>query len=173
MGAAALASFFTGTEIKAEQTIFLIAFGFEGIVLLAAAFFSFQKFLQKTSVDEEVSFSISDWWIVVFASMACASILIGYQIGGIKTINWLFLPILTIPAIVLPLGALLGLGTQKLPLGTRWQIWNVLGLGMTLTPFVLFTLEIVVAIFIFSALLPTSSHNQNWHLNSKNFRSKL
>jgi len=60
---------------------------------------------------------------------------------------------LTIPAIVLPLLALLALGTQKLPFGTRWQSWNVLGLGMTLVPFLLFMLEIAVVIIIFFVII--------------------
>ena len=149
MGFTALFSFFTGEGIKVEQTIIFIAFGFEGIVLFVAAFFSFQKTLQKPSADQEASFSVSYWQIIIFAITAFASILIGYQISGIKTINWFFLPILTIPAVVLPLWALLALGAQKLPFGTRWQLWNVLGLGMTLVPLILFSLEIAVVIIIF------------------------
>ena len=153
MGSTALLSFFTGEAVKVEQTILFIAFGFEAVVLFIAAFFSFQKTLQKPSADQDTSFSISFWQIVIFMITAFASILIGYQISGIKTINWLFLPILTIPAVVLPLLALLALGTQKLPFGTRWQSWNVLGLGMTLVPLVLFMLEIAVVIIIFFVII--------------------
>lgn len=149
MGLTALFSFFTGESIKVEQTIIFITLGFEGIVLFVAAFFAFQKTLQKPSADEELSFSISRWQILIFVITALAAILIGYQISGVKTVSWFFLPLLTIPAIVLPLLAILALGAQKLPFGTRWQSWNVLGLGMTLVPFVLFMLEIVVLIIIF------------------------
>ena len=153
MGSTALLSFLTGEAVKVEQTILFIAFGFEGIVLFTAAFFSIQKTLQKPSADQDTSFSVSFWQIFIFMIVAFASILIGYQISGIKTINWLFLPMLTIPAIVLPLLALLALGTQKLPFGTRWQSWNVLGLGMTLVPFLLFMLEIAVVIIIFFVII--------------------
>lgn len=149
MGLTALFSFFTGESIKVEQTIIFITLGFEGIVLFVAAFFAFQKTLQKPSADEELSFSISRWQILIFVITALAAILIGYQISGVKTVSWFFLPLLTIPAIVLPLLAILALGAQKLPFGTRWQSWNVLGLGMTLVPFVLFMLEVVVLIIIF------------------------
>jgi hypothetical protein len=153
MGSTALFSFFTGESIKVEQTIIFIAFGFEAVVLFIAAFFSFQKTLQKPSADQEVSFSVSPWQIVIFTITAFASILIGYQLNGIKTINWLFLPILTIPAIVLPLGVLLALGARKLSFGTRWQSWNVLGLGMTLVPLILFMLEIAVLVIIFFVII--------------------
>jgi PrsW family intramembrane metalloprotease len=149
MGLTALLSFFSGEAIKVDQTIVFIAFGFEAIVLLIAAFFSFQKTLQKPSADQEASFSVSLWQLVVFTMTAFAAIFIGYQVSGMDTINWLLLPILTIPAVVLPLGVLLALGTRKLPLGTRWQSWSVLGLGMTLAPLVLFVLEAAVLIIIF------------------------
>lgn len=153
MGSTALLSFFTGEAIKVEQTIIFIAFGFEAIVLFIAAFFSFQKTLQKSSADQDASFSVSFWQIVLFTVTALAAILIGYQISGIKTINWLFLPLLTIPAVVLPIWALLALGTQKLPFGTRWQSWSVLGLGMTLVPLLLFVLEVAVLLIIFFVVI--------------------
>jgi len=149
MGSAALLSFSRGEAIKVEQTIVFIAFGFEAIVLFIAAFFSFQKTLRNPSADHDASFSVSFWQIAIFTIIAIAALLIGYQISGIKTINWLFLPLLTIPAVVLPIWALLALGTQKLPFGTRWQSWSVLGLGMTLVPLILFVLEIAVLIIVF------------------------
>ena len=153
MGATVLLSFFTGEAVKVEQTIIFIAFGFEAVVLFIAAFFSFQKTLQKPSADQNASFSVSRWQLAIFTITTFASLLIGYQISGIKTINWLFLPILTVPAVVLPLLALLALGTQKLPFGTRWQSWNVLGLGMTLVPLLLFMLEVAVLFIIFFIII--------------------
>ncbi|HLO31187.1 MAG TPA: PrsW family glutamic-type intramembrane protease, partial [Anaerolineales bacterium] len=146
---------------KTEQTIFLAAFGFEGITLLAAAFFSFQKFLRRPSVDQEVSFSVPVWLIIALTLVGGVSILIGYGIGEIKAINWLVLPILTIPAVVFPLLVLLMFGARKLPVGTRWQTWNILGLGMTLAPFLLFTFEIIVGLvilFIVIAYIVTQPH---------------
>jgi hypothetical protein len=158
MGSMALLSFFSGEAVEVEQTIIFIAFGFEGMVLFIAAFFSFQKTLRKPSADQDASFSISFWPIIVLTITAFVSILVGYQISGINTVNWLILPILTIPAVVLPLCVLLALGTQKLPFGTRWQSWSVLGLGMALVPLILFVLEVVVLIivfFIFTAYVMT------------------
>ena len=149
MGSTALLSFFSGEAVEVEQTIIFIAFGFEGMLLFIAAFFSFQKTLGKPSADQDASFSISFWPIIVLTIIAFVSILVGYQISGINTVNWLILPILTIPAVVLPLCVLLALGTQKLPFGTRWQSWSVLGLGMTLVPLILFVLEVAVLIIVF------------------------
>ncbi|HSL46048.1 MAG TPA: PrsW family glutamic-type intramembrane protease [Anaerolineales bacterium] len=149
MGITAFASLVMGTEVQPQQTIFLIAFGFEGILLFAAAFFAMQKYLQKESADQPVSHSTSFLQIILLVLLAGASILIGYFIAGTDIVNWLFLPLLTIPAIVLPLGVLLALGTRRLPFSTRWQTWTVLGLAMTLGPFLLFVLEIIIAILIF------------------------
>jgi RsiW-degrading membrane proteinase PrsW (M82 family) len=149
MAMTALGSLVTGSGVQAQQTIFLIAFGFEGILVSIAAFFSIQKHLQKSSADREIALPVSNWWIILFVILAAVSILIGYLVTDTKAINWLILPVLTIPAIVLPLAALLILGTRRLPLGTRWQTWTVLGIAMTLTPFMLLILEVIVAILLF------------------------
>jgi hypothetical protein len=153
MGVTALVALFTGTEVRAEQTVPLVAFGFEAIVLSTAAFFSLQKFLHRPSVDEKAPISISGWQIILLVIAAAVSLLIGYQIGEMRDLLWIILPILTIPAIVFPLGVLLALGTRKLPFGTRWQTWSVLGLAMTLAPLILFALEIFIGLIIFSVVV--------------------
>jgi hypothetical protein len=150
LGMTALVSLFTGTEVSADQTVPLVALGFEAIVLLAAAFFSLQKFLQKPSVDENASVSVSTWQILLLILLAGISLLIGYQVGEMSSLLWIIFPILTVPAIVFPLGVFLVFGIQKLPFGTRWQTWTVLGLSMTLGPLILFTLEIFMGLIIFA-----------------------
>jgi protease prsW family protein len=153
MGFTALFSLAQGKGIEIQQTILFVAFGFEAIILVLAAFFSFQKTLEKPSADRETSFTLHPWQMILIVIAASLSILVGSWVGGIKTVNWLILPILTIPAIVLPLGALLALGTRNLPLATRWQSWSVLGLGMTLIPFILLIVEIVIAIILFFGVI--------------------
>jgi len=153
MGGTALLLVAQGKNIQIQQTILFVAFGFEAVILFLAAFFSFQKTLQKPSADRETFFNLSLWQMIIIVLAASVSILVGSWVGAIKSVNWLVLPILTIPAAVLPLGVLLGLGTRKLPLGTRWQTWSVLGLGMTLIPFVLLILEIVIAVILFFGVI--------------------
>jgi hypothetical protein len=121
--------------------------------LLVATFFSFQKTLQKPSADRETFFNLSLWQMIIIVIVASVSILVGSWVGAIRSVNWFVLPVLTIPAVVLPLVVLLALGTRKIPLGTRWQTWSVLGLGMTLIPFVLLILEIVIAIVLFFGVI--------------------
>jgi uncharacterized membrane protein len=57
--------------------------------------------------------------------------------------------VLTIPAVMLPIWLLTSLGARDLSLGSRWRAGSVLGLSLTITPFILFALEIVVIIVIF------------------------
>lgn len=153
MGLTALLSLFTGKNIEIQQTIIFVTFGFEAAILFITSFFSLQKTLEKPSADQPATFSLSHWQIIIMAIIAGLSILLGSWTGSIKTVNWLVLPILTIPAVVLPLGVLLALGTRNLPLGTRWQSWSVLGLGMTLIPFILLLLETVIAIMLFFGVI--------------------
>lgn len=148
MGLTAFFTFVTGEPVQIQQTILFVAFGFEALLLFAAAFFAFQKTAQKPSADQAASLPFSRWQIVIGILIAAGALLIGYQIGTVDSVNWLILPLLTVPAIVLPLAVLLALGTRGLPMGTRWQTWSVFGLGMSLTPLLLFVLEIVVLIFI-------------------------
>lgn len=149
MGFSALFSILTGEPLQAPQTILFLAFSFEAVVLFAAAFFTLQKTLQKPRADQTVSLSLTRLQILVCMLTAAAAILVGSLIGRTEPVNWLLLPFLTIPAVVLPLGVLLALGARGLPLGSRWQSWTVLGLGMSLTPIVLFVLEVAAAIFVF------------------------
>jgi len=153
MGVTALASLLTGETVQANQTIFSLAFGFEGIILLVATFISFQKFFYKPSVEENTTFSFSAKHIALCIILTAIALIIGNYISGIESVNWIFLPLLTVPAVVFPLFLLLGLGARKLLFGTRWQTWNVLGLGMTLGPLILITLEAAVLIIGFIGMI--------------------
>jgi len=153
MGLTALISLAQGKSVQIQQTILFVAFGFEAILLVLAAIFSFQKTLEKPSADRETSFNLTPWQMILIVIAASLSILVGSWVGAIKVVNWLVLPFLTIPAVVLPLGVLLALGTRNLPLATRWQSWGILGLGMTLIPFILLILEIVIAIVLFFGVM--------------------
>jgi hypothetical protein len=148
MGFGALMALFTNKPVQAGQTILFVAFGFEGVLLFAAAFFALQKTLYKPSADQTSFISVSRLQILLGMLIAGGAILMGSLIGGIEPANWLLLPFLTIPAVLLPLAVLIALGTQALPLGTRWQTWSVLGLSMTLIPFLLLILEAIIGIIL-------------------------
>jgi hypothetical protein len=118
------------------------------LILLVATVISIQKFLQKESADKDSSFSISVLQIVASLVVIGAAIWVGDLFSENINLNWAVLPILTLPAVILPIFIILGLGIRKLPLGPRWQSWNVFGVGMTLTPFILVFLEVLAFILI-------------------------
>jgi PrsW family intramembrane metalloprotease len=153
LGVTALLSVVQGKDIQIQQPILFVAFGFEAALLLIAAYFTLQKTLQKSSADRETFLALPLWQLFLIVIAASVSILVGGWVGANKTVNWLVLPVLTIPAVVLPLGVLLAVGIRNLPLGTRWQFWSVLGLGMTLVPFILLILEILIAVLLFFGLM--------------------
>jgi hypothetical protein len=148
MGVVALTTFLTGGEVDASQTIVLAVAGFEGLVLLSAAVVSVQKVLQQPSAEEEASFTITTRQIAALVILVGIAVLIGHLVTTNGMVNWIILPLLTLAAVSLPILILLGLGIRKLPLGARWQSWNVLGIAMTLAPFLLIVIESLVMIFI-------------------------
>lgn len=148
MGVVVLSTFLTGGKVDASQTIVLAVAGFEGLVLLGAAFVSIQKLLQKPAAETDSSFTITAPQIVTCLILAGMAVLIGHLVNKNGTVNWIVLPVLTLAAVSLPILTLLGLGIRDMPLGARWQSWNVLGIAMTLAPFLLVVIETLVMIFI-------------------------
>lgn len=148
MGVVILSTFLTGGEVDASQTIVLAIAGFEGLVLLAAAVVSVQKVLQQPAVEKESGFTLTAWQVAALIVLAGIAVLIGHLVTTTGAVNWILLPILTLVAVSLPILVLLGLGIRQLPLGPRWQSWNVLGLAMTLAPFLLIVIESLVIILM-------------------------
>ena len=67
-------------------------------------------------------------------------------------ISALLLPLLTVVAVAAPLVELCGVGVRGIPLGPRWRAGAMLGLGMTMVPFVIIVLEaIILAAFVVAA----------------------
>lgn len=149
VGITLLSTFFTSNTVDAQQAIVAAVTGMEGLILLVATFVSLQKFFQKESAERDSSFSITILQLIIGLLITAAVIFTGEQISENTQLNWVLLPVLTIPAVTLPIVLALGLAIRKLPLGPRWQSWNVFGLGMTLTPFLLVFLEVFALMFIF------------------------
>ena len=145
----ALGSLLTGRPIEVRETILVVVTAFEGLLLVGAAYVSIQKFRQKSFADAESSFAISSWQIAACLAAAGIAIWVGQQILDQAPVNRLVLPLLTLPAVLLPILVLFGLGVRGIPLGPRWRVWNVLGISMTLVPFIIFLLEALAGLVIF------------------------
>jgi len=148
MAITALAALFTNEHVQARETIFLAIAIFEASILFVAMFVSIQRFREQPSAEKDVSFSIRAWQVLLYLIVAGIVIFLGYQFGANDSFNWLLLPVLTIPAVALPLLVVLGLGVRGIPLGSRWQTWNIFGLGMTLSPFFLVFIEVIVLVLL-------------------------
>lgn len=148
MAITALGTVLAGQAVGAQQTIILTVSAFQALILVGAAFVAIQRFREQSFSERDSSFTISPWQVVISLVLAGVALLAGYQLIESSIANWLLLPILTLPAVVLPLFVLLGLGIRGIPLGTRWQSWNVFGLAMTLVPFILVFLELFALLFI-------------------------
>lgn len=149
LGASALFAGLVGGEVDTRVTIYSVAIGFIGILLGVIAVVSFLKFLNKPVAEVPVATSLRGWQIAAGVIGAGLALLLGQFIQENTSINWLVLPVLTIPAVMLPIWLLTSLGARDLSLGSRWRAGGVLGLSLTVTPFLLFTLEVVVIIVIF------------------------
>ena len=120
MGVTALLSLSRGNRVEIQQTIIFATFGFEALLLFIATFFLIQKTLRKATADRGTILTFSPLQIFILAIAGGAAILLGNWVVQNQAWDWLILPLLTIPAVVLPLVTLFALGTRQISLGTRW-----------------------------------------------------
>ena len=137
-----------GKDIQAQQTIILIVSVFEALILIVATFVAIQRYRRQVFASKDASFTIGFKEIAASLLIAGVLILVGYKIGANDSFNWLILPVLTVPAVALPIFVIVGLGVRELPLGTRWQSWGIFGVAMTLAPLLLGILEIIVLLLL-------------------------
>jgi len=145
---------FSGKNIQAQGTIIGCAFGFEAMILFAATYFCFQKYNRSDSVDLQLQPLIKNWQALFLIIGSALAFTVGYLVEKIDLVNWLMLPILTIPAVVLPILLILSLGVRNIQLGPRWRAWGIFGLGMTLGPILLVFIEIF-SLFVIIVLVIT------------------
>lgn len=148
IGVSQVFTFVREGRIAAQSTIVLVALGFEGLIILGAAVISYMKLSSKPAAERIMSPSITVSQIMIGVVGTALVLWIGSIIQNNASLNWLLIPILTIPAVVLPIWIILGLGIKNLPFGSRWRTSSIFGISMTLTPFALFVLEILVGLFI-------------------------
>lgn len=132
------------------------AAGFEGILLAAAAWFVFQKTRGIKEAEIPTRHPFSGWHIWIALALAGVGLSIGAAVSfaSIAWLSWLLLPAFTILVIVPPIWILSGLGAQGLDLGPRWRAWGIFGLGMTIGPLIMITVEITIGlIFVFITAL--------------------
>lgn len=148
LGLSAIFAYLAEDITNVQSLIYATTIFFVGILLGVVSVVSFLRFLEKPAAFKPVSTSYEGWKITLGVIGAGLALFFGNLVQANSAINWLILPLLTIPAVMLPILTLLGLSTSNLPLGTRWRTWGTLGISLTATPFILFMLETVVIVVI-------------------------
>jgi hypothetical protein len=169
MFASALADVFSGENVQARQTILVATSFFEAVILVLATYVAVQRYRQQAFVSRDASFTIGFRAVAISLLITGILVFLGHQWGETTSINWLVLPLLTVPAVLLPIFVILGLGVRHIPLGTRWQSWGIFGVAMTLSPFLLAILEVIVlliVVFLMVAILMSQPNfaNEMQHL---------
>jgi hypothetical protein len=147
-GLTSIVGLFDGSADPAGMMIRSVAGGFEMILLLICAWFVFQKTTQKEQADEPLQLSFSAWQILAIPLVVflCIGLGAAVSISEIKWLGWLLLPAFTLAAVILPIVFFFGIGTRRIELTPRWQVFGALGLSMTIGPLIMIILEIVVLI---------------------------
>jgi hypothetical protein len=138
---------------NAQITIRAAAIAFLGVLLAGAAAVSLLKFLNKPAADAAVVSAFPAWQVVIGVLGAGLSLLLGHLIRNNESVNWLVLPVLTLPAVMLPLWVVTMLGVRNLPLGSRWRTWGAFGVSLTATPFLLIVIELFMFMVIFAVVI--------------------
>ncbi|MBC7878757.1 MAG: PrsW family intramembrane metalloprotease [Anaerolineales bacterium] len=147
---ASILDLFNNSEGAASEMIGAFAFGFEMILLLICSWFVLQKAMGRAEADKPFVFPFAKWQIFAIIGIIVLSIAIGGGVAytEIAWLAWIVLPVLTVLVIVPPLWLLFGLGTKGIELGPRWRVFGIFGLSMTVGPFIMIILEIIVLLGI-------------------------
>jgi hypothetical protein len=148
LGLSALFVYLRQGSVDVQTTVYSVALFFLGSLSGIVSVISLLRVLNKPAASVPVSTSFGGWKIAAGVTGAGLALLTGYWVQENPSINWLALPLLTIPAVALPIWTITGLGTRDLSLGSRWRTWSAFGISLTVTPFILFMLEVLVAIAI-------------------------
>ncbi len=153
-GIVSIVGLFDEFSDSAGSMISSFASGFEMILLGGCAWFILQKAMSKAEADQVIRFPFSPWHIFVIPAIVLFSLSLGelIAVSEVKWLGWLTLPALTLLSVVLPILLFLGLGTNGIDLGPRWKAWGVLGIGLTVSPILIITVEIAtVMVFAIAA----------------------
>lgn len=161
-GISSITDLFSATGDPAGEMIGAFAFGFELIILIFCSWFVLQKSMGREQADILFKFPFASWQIIAVFIIIVLSVIVGGVVAyaEIAWLAWIILPILTLFVIVPPIWLMFGIGAQRIELGPRWRIFGILGLGMTIGPFIMIVLELVLllGILIVSMVIVAIQH---------------
>jgi RsiW-degrading membrane proteinase PrsW (M82 family) len=148
LGITSLPTLFTENPETLTVLILAASTGFQGLVLLAAGSFAFFKVIGRDMADKDARIPFANWHIPALLAVSVVAILVGSLLKDKNVPSLFLLPILTLVATIAPLWLFMGIGTSKMDLGPRWRTWGIFGLGMTLGPVIMLSLEVLLGITI-------------------------
>ncbi len=141
----AILGFFAPTN--ADNTLtFMFAGGLFFIVLLAlpGGYYSLQQLMgHPPVVQPPLSFSWLDW-VLLLILWPLLVLLGSFMIT--TSVAWAVMPVVSVLTSGIPVFFILRLALNRLQIGTRQRAWSVLGLGLTVSPLVIFIVEIVIVV---------------------------
>jgi hypothetical protein len=152
-GITSIVELFDGSADPTGNMITSFASGFEMILLVICAWFLLERTMRKDQADLPFRFPFAGWQVLALPAifLFCLGLGAVVAISGIRWLGWLILPAFTIVTVVLPIFLFLGVGTKDIPFGSRWKAWSTLGMGMTIGPLLMITVEILV-LFVFAII---------------------
>ena len=148
LGLSALLGYLTAGSIPLPSVIYAVVLLFLGGLIGLPSIISLLRFQNKPAAEAIVSTSFPGRKVASGVIGAGLALLIGILVQDNNSLNWLILPLVTIPAVMLPIWAITGVGMRDLSLGSRWRTAAVFGTSLTVTPFVLFMLEAMLVLAI-------------------------
>ncbi|MCB0102034.1 MAG: PrsW family intramembrane metalloprotease [Anaerolineales bacterium] len=132
----------------ATSMISSMSFGFIAVLLGVCFWFVLKKTRGLESAEAPFNLPFTNWlWLIVPVVS-----FFGLLFGGVITLaeqpwlNWLALPIFTILVIVPPIGLFFGAASHGIDAGARWRFFSVLGLSMSVSPFVILVFELIILV---------------------------
>lgn len=165
MGISSLIDLFNGNGDPAAEMIGAMAFGFVSILLIGCGWVVLQKAKNREQADMPFVQPFADWHLIAVIGLALVSVTMGGLAAytEIPWLGWLVLPVTTILVIVPPIWLLVGYGSRGLAAGSRWRVFAIFGLGITIGPAIMIVLEltalagiIVVAAALLAILEPAT-----------------
>ncbi len=151
MGGVSVYDLFMDKASPAAEMITSVVFGFEALVILLCGWLVLQKTMRREQADSPFRFPFSEWQTPVILGFIFFIIVIGGVIAyqEVAWLSWLVLPVLTVLVITPPVWLLLGIGSKGIEFGPRWRVFGIFGLGMTLSPFIMIVLKIILLALMF------------------------
>jgi cbb3-type cytochrome oxidase subunit 3 len=139
----------------ASKMITAFAAFVEFIFSIACGWFVLQKTMNRESAEKTtgIPFAVLPVMLTPVVVIAFAAIGGLTIYSSINLLTWFVLPTTSMFVIILPILFFLSIGSNGLEAGPRWRAWGIAGLGLTISPLVMITVELGILLVFFIGLI--------------------